>query len=186
MNKFLIFDTETNGFPPKARMAQLAFMLVQEDGKVLDSYETMIKPDGWTIPEEKFFIENNMSTERCEKEGIPVFEALRRLQDCLKLCDYKVAHNINFDNQIIAKEIGLAGITPQLFQYKKGLCTMKSTTDLCRLPGRYPGQFKWPKLIELHNYLFGCDFEGAHDALDDVKATQKCLVELIKRRVIIL
>ena len=39
-----------------------------------------------------------MSTERCEKYGQPVFEVLRQFQDALKRCDYKVAHNINFDN----------------------------------------------------------------------------------------
>lgn len=57
---------------------------------------------------------------------------------------------------------------------------MLESVDLCKLPGRYPGNYKWPKLIELHNHLFGCDFEGAHDALDDVKATVKCFFELKK------
>ena len=37
---------------------------------------------------------------------------------------------------------------------------------------------KWPKLEELHIKLFGCNFEGAHDALDDVRATAKCFFEL--------
>ena len=197
---FLIFDTETNGFPPKARMTQLAFMLVDEYGNELKTYETLIKPDGWVIPgkqywldkgysEEQaikkggFFDDNNMSTERCEAKGIPVFEALRQFQDHLKLAHVKVAHNIAFDNKILTKEIDLAGITPELFRFKKGLCTMASTTNLLKLPGKY-NSYKWPKLEELHRYLFNEDFEDAHDALADVRATKRCLIELIKRGIL--
>ena len=54
---YLIFDTETNGFPPKARMTQLAFMLFDEQGNVLQQFESIIKPDGWEVPKEKFFID---------------------------------------------------------------------------------------------------------------------------------
>jgi len=183
MKKFLFFDTETTGFPPKARMTQLAFMLVREDGEIIDSFKSLIKPDGWEVPKEKFFIDNNMSTERCEAEGIPVFDALRRLQDCLKLASIKVAHNINFDNKIILKELEEAKITHQLFQFKKGFCTMATTTEFCKLPGRY-GKPKWPKLLELHKILFGAEFDGAHDAMADVRATKDCFFELIKRGII--
>ena len=175
---YLIFDTETNGFPPKARMTQLAFMLFDEQGNVLQQFESIIKPDGWEVPKEKFFIDNNMSTERCEREGIEVFTAMRAFQDALKLCKYKIAHNISFDNQIIAKEISLAGIEPALFQYKKGHCTMMSNVEFVGAINKWGKPGKWPKLEELHIKLFGCNFEGAHDALDDVRATAKCFFEL--------
>lgn len=183
MEHYLFFDTETNGFPPKARMTQLAFMLVREDGQVVYSYESLIKPDGWEVPKEQFFIDNNMSTERCQEHGVPVFNALRELQDNLKKANYKVAHNINFDNQIILKEMKLAGITHQLFQYKKGFCTMSTTTNFCKLPGKY-GNYKWPKLIELHDILFGEEFDEAHDAMADVKAMVRCFFELKNRQII--
>ena len=44
------------------------------------------------------------------------------------------------------------GLALRLFE-RPGLCTMKTTTDLLRLPGPYG--FKWPKLDELHAFLFG-------------------------------
>jgi DNA polymerase-3 subunit epsilon len=181
---YLVYDTETNGFPPKARMTQLAFILYAEDGTIIEQFESLIKPDGWVIPKQQFFIDNNMSTERCEEHGIPVFDALRRLQDALKQCSYKIAHNHNFDNQIVTNEIAFAGIEPALFKYKKSFCTMLSTVEYVGAINKWGKPGKWPNLMELHNKVFGCDFEGAHDALDDVKATGNCFFELKRKGII--
>jgi len=181
---YLFFDTETNGFPPAARMTQLGFILTDENGVVLKEFQSLIKPDGWVVPKEQFFIDNNMSTERCEENGVPVFGVLREFQEALKLCKYKIAHNINFDNQIVSKEIKLAGITPELFQFKKGHCTMLTTVDFVGAINKWGKPGKWPKLEELHIKLFDCNFEGAHDALDDVKAMVKCFFELKRRGLI--
>ena len=41
---------------------------------------------------------------------------------------------------------------------------MKAATDYCKIPGGLYG-YKWPKLIELHQKLFGCDFENVYDAM---------------------
>ena len=58
----------------------------------------------------------------------------------------------------------------------------EATTEYCQLPGKYG--YKWPTLSELHIKLFGEDFEGGHDALEDVKACAKCLFELQNRQLI--
>lgn len=202
---YLFFDTETNGFPPKARMTQLGFILTDEFGNIIKEYQSIIKPDGWIIKDVKwylnneikdtqkatmdnaikkggFFTDNNISTERCEKEGIPVFGPLREFQEALKLCKYKIAHNINFDNKIISKEIDLAGITPELFRFKKSYCTMLTTVEFVGAINKWGKPGKWPKLEELHIKLFNCNFDGAHDALDDVRAMVKCFFELKKRK----
>ena len=52
----------------------------------------------------------------------------------------------------------------------------------CKIPGKYG--YKWPTLSELHLKLFDFDFEGAHDALLDVKACAKCLFELERKKVV--
>jgi len=178
---YLFFDTETTGFPPKARMTQLAFQLYDENGKLLNQFASIIKPNGWTVPKEKFFIDNNMSTERCEKEGKPVYDVLREFQEALKLCNYKIAHNIKFDNQIVLKEIKLANITWQLFQYKKQFCTMLEAYKVGYAGTHANGKTKWPKLTELHKMLLDYEFDGAHDALADVEAMAKCFFELKKK-----
>jgi inhibitor of KinA sporulation pathway (predicted exonuclease) len=49
-----------------------------------------------------------------------------------------------------------------------------SYTNILKIPSPYyQEKFKFPKLSELHQWLFGEDFEGAHDALNDVKATSR-------------
>jgi DNA polymerase III epsilon subunit-like protein len=181
---YLFFDTETNGFPPKARMTQLGFILTDENGKVLKEHSSIIKPDGWTVPKEQFFIDNNISTERCEAEGVPVFGPLREFQEALKLAKYKIAHNINFDNQIVQNELIFAGITVELFKFKKQYCTMLSNVDYVGALNKWGKPDKWPKLQELHVKIFGHEFEGAHDALDDVRAMVKCFFALKEKGLI--
>ena len=46
-------------------------------------------------------------------------------------------------------------------------CTMNEMTDVCKLPGKFAGKYKWPKLQEAYRHAFGKDFDGAHDALAD-------------------
>jgi DNA polymerase-3 subunit epsilon len=40
---------------------------------------------------------------------------------------------------------------------------------------------KYPRLIELHKFLFHKDFTGQHDALHDVEACARCYRELKRR-----
>jgi DNA polymerase III epsilon subunit-like protein len=58
-------------------------------------------------------------------------------------------------------------------------CTMKETTNICKLPGNY-GKFKWPKLTEAHQHFFGIPVEGAHDAMTDVRACKRIFFEIKK------
>ena len=77
---YLFFDTETTGKAKNfnasfkdtdnwPRITQLAWQTYNEDGRLIKNFSSLIKPDGWEVPKEQFFIDNNMSTERCEKEG---------------------------------------------------------------------------------------------------------------------
>lgn len=191
--QFLVFDTETTGLPKNwgapatdvnnwPRIIQLGFILFDEDGNDLIKFNELIKPDGWVMPTDKFWIENGFTHQENMEKGIPIALALRALQDALKQAHYKVAHNIRFDNNIVLAEMYRLGMTHQLFQFKKGICTMTRSTKLCNIPKSHGGGNKWPKLVELHKYLFNEDFDGAHDAFADVSATKRCLLELIKRR----
>ena len=59
---------------------------------------------------------------------------------------------------------------------KPTVCTMKSSTDFCKLPGKYG--YKWPTLQELYKILFGEGFGNAHNSLSDIQATKKCYFKL--------
>ena len=188
MNKFIIFDTETTGLPKNwnapadqvdnwPRIIQLAYGIFDHEGHCLKQVNNLIKPDGWEIPKEKFWIDNGFTTETNAEKGIPISDALAEfLSDALQ-CNFRVAHNISFDAKIIRSELIRGGNNIELKSEK--ICTMKSSTSHVGLAGN-----KWPKLIELHYHLFEEDFEGAHDAHADVMACARCLFELIRLGVI--
>lgn len=189
--KYLFFDTETTGKPKDyngsyedidnwPRITQIAWMLCEEDGTVIASRQSLIKPDGWEVPKEQFFIDNNMSTERCEAEGNPILEELEHFYAAKMSADVLVAHNIRFDHPIVWSEFIRAGREPRRGMTK--YCTMMKLTRFCNLPGKRGP--KWPTLMELYNVVFKKDFEGAHDAMDDVKACADCFFELKNRGVI--
>lgn len=192
MRKFVFFDTETTGLPKQwgakftdinnwPRIIQLAFIVADENGDELFRYKELIKPEGWTMPTDKFWVDNGFTHEENVEKGVEIYSALRMFQGALKKCDYKIAHNVNFDKPIVMAEMIRAGITYQLMQYKKSICTMRSTTNLVGIKKSHASGNKWPKLIELHQHLFGCEFDDAHDALADVVATKNCFFELLKR-----
>jgi len=184
----LFFDTETTGVPKNykapmtdvenwPRCTQIAWLVCNNKGEIIESNSFLVKPDGWVVPKEKFFIDNNMSTERCEKEGTPMPLIIDMFIQSYMKCSCMVAHNMAFDINILGAEtIRYKKIIPKKIDQ---ICTMNGSTSFCKLPGN-----KWPKLIELHNILFGCDFEGAHDALYDVQCTARCFFELVKLGVI--
>ena len=92
-----------------------------------------------------------------------------------------MGHNIAFDKKIVGAELVRLG-REDVMPGKRSLCTMMASIDYCKLPGPYG--FKYPKLEELHRKLFGRGFEDAHNALNDICATEKCFWELRKRQLI--
>jgi len=65
---------------------------------------------------------------------------------------------------------------------KETTCTMKQTTQLCKLPGTYEGSFKYPKLIELYAFVFKKEPNlTMHDALNDCIVTEECYKYLMKK-----
>lgn len=189
--KVLFFDTETNGKPIdyKApitnldnwpRIIQLGWVF--DDDGVITEMQSLIKPDGWEIPEEDFWINHGYSTEGNELLGSPMPEVLERFCQDLSKADVVVAHNIAFDYPITAAEMIRYGISPEKKSRQK-ICTMESSTNYCKIPGKYRN-WKWPNLTELHEKLFNEGFDGAHDALSDVRACARCFNELVKLGVI--
>lgn len=82
---------------------------------------------------------------------------------------------MSFDEKIIGSEFLRNGMQNSI-PAKNKICTMQRTTYFCSIDGPYG--YKWPKLSELHYKLFRTDFEEAHNAAVDIKATAKCFWEL--------
>jgi len=185
---YIFFDTETNGLPKNyngkptdlenwPRVIQLAFIVTDTDFNELYRFCELITPDGWTIPVQKFWIDNGYNTKKNADEGKPMSFALSLLCEHINKCTHAFAHNMTFDYPIIAAEMIRYKVKPSNQVTK--VCTMKSSTNFCALPKN-----KWPKLEELHQILFNEGFDDAHDALADVSATVKCARELVKKGII--
>ncbi len=189
----LVFDTETNGLPKNykadmrdtenwPRVVQFAWALFDDHGRIARSQQHIIKPDGWTIPEEASAV-HGVTNEMAHAKGIAIKQALQVFIDDYNDCHTMVAHNFDFDYKIVGAEMIRANVRAARRPVAmKQVCTMKSSTDLCKIPGNYG--YKWPKLEELHNHLFGEGFDGAHEALIDVLACGRCYFELKKIGVI--
>lgn len=190
---FLIFDTETTGLPKRdnapikevdnwPRVVQVAWQLHDLTGSLVEHHNILIRPDGFEIPYSAEKV-HGISTGRATRDGIPLNEALALFEKSLGRTSILVGHNIRFDINALGAEFFRSG-TETSFLEKKQVCTMNAATDLLKLPGGRGGRFKSPKLMELHEYLFGDQFSEAHNAAADVEATARCFLELLRIKVI--
>jgi len=187
MPTYLIFDTETTGLPLdwKApltdldnwpRLVQLAWQTHDEQGRELAAANRVVKPEGFDIPAEAAKV-HRITNERARAEGRPLREVLGEFHQAVRQADALVAHNIEFDRNILGAEYLRTGL-PDPFEGATQLDTMRSAIHLCKLPGPR-GQLKPPTLAELYHVLFSEHFEEAHDAAVDVRATVRCFFEMM-------
>ena len=178
--KYLIFDTETTGFPPSARLVSIAWQ-IWDDNNFIEKDYFVIRPDGFEIPWQAAKV-HGITTEMAMEQGVELNGVMNKFNQKLNEIDTVVAHNYGFDSKIVNGEFKRLKMNGNL-EKKQVIDTMTKSTDYVKLPGRY-GKYKWPKLDELYNYLFGKSFNDAHSADADVEATVKCFFELQKRKVI--
>jgi len=182
---YLFFDTETTGLPLNwraplddldnwPRMVQIAWLLYDFNGNLIESRNYIIKPEGFDIPEEATSV-HGISTAMALKEGNDLGVVLEELYQLMEKVDYLVAHNMSFDEKIVGAEF-LRKEMDNIIDLKKKICTMQSSTDICMIDGPYG--YKWPKLSELYYQLFGREFNDAHNALNDINATAECFWEM--------
>ena len=187
--KVLIFDTETTGLPVRGASLQLQPAIVQFAAVI-----GHLDPSGawqevgrmkWHLNPRKKISPDASAVHGITDSmvaGAPSFENLDEvLAELIEGAEVVAGHNVTFDLEVARWERQRMGLHP--YSARRVIDTMLLGTDLCKLPGRM-GSYKWPKLSELHRFLFGAPFDGAHDALADVDATLRCLVEMGKRGII--
>lgn len=198
--KILAFDTETTGIPDwnqpseapqQPHLVEIAALLYDSTTEV-DRFHTIIRPDGWEIPEEVSKI-HGITTERALDEGIPEPEAVARFLAMHALADLRVAHNEAFDQRILRIALkrygnGASGwdmLTQEerdaiadAFKAAPAYCTSNKAKLLMKLPPtekmlaspRFRNSYKQPNLQEAHQHFLGRTFDGAHNALADAEA----------------
>lgn len=195
MKTYLFFDTETNGLPARydapitdsqnwPHILQFAWVLTYEDGTEIHRSNDVIRlPDGVRLDAGAAEV-HGLTADRLEG-GISIFESFSKFGVSLGLTDVLVAHNIDFDRCIVQAELHRQNqqISIQSINELPKVCTMKSATNFCAIPGGRRG-YKWPRLDQLHQKLFNEGFDGAHDAMNDVEALMRCFWALKERGVL--
>jgi len=191
---YLFFDTETTWLPEnykaplsdsdnRPRAVQLAWLVYDENFKLLKEQNHIIKPEWFTIPRDAVNI-HGISNARAKKEGHQLQSVLEEFLQDLNKAHTIIAHNISFDISIIWAELYRKNL-PNTFQEKQKICTMLQSTQYVGIPsGRRESPYKRPNLMELYVKIFNKPFHNAHNALEDIKACAKCFLHLKQKWII--
>ncbi|MDP1931944.1 MAG: 3'-5' exonuclease [Gammaproteobacteria bacterium] len=185
MKPILFFDTETTSLPlwkepsdhpDQPHLVQLAAILVNPDTREMIAFmDVIIKPDGWTIPEETIAI-HGITNERALSEGIPETEALDMFLSLHSQCGIRVAYNESFDARIVGIASFRYAAVDVIDAWKDApaQCAMKMAKPICKIPApanaRRFGPYKNPTLTEAYKHFTGAELVGAHSAMTDAKA----------------
>jgi DNA polymerase III epsilon subunit-like protein len=189
----MFYDTETNGLPTSYQSApwqtlnnwprlisvawQLRWYAPGKEPMLISAKELLVIPEAstaWSMDAERV---HGITRAKATEEGLPLCNVLSAFFEDVMRSDAMVAHNISFDRSVMEGEVYRSGnLGPRwpLIHY----CTKDGTTRLCKLPGKYPGEYKYPKLQELYTFLYKSDGKfNWHSAMGDVQ----CLVECFDR-----
>jgi DNA polymerase III epsilon subunit-like protein len=187
MNKIFI-DTETTGLPimigynryhpyyqleyyDKSRMIELGYIVYDSDNNKIKEFNKLIKPNNFEITNTEI---HGITNDQAINEGISIVDALKELEQDLKYADTIIAHNINFDINIILSEASRAKCTKLVESLHKKVkkCTFKLAQSI------YKKNFK---LVNLYSHLFNKEIVQDHRALSDVKILVDCYYELLTK-----
>lgn len=181
------FDTETTGLPRfkdpsddprQPHLVDICALLYTPDGELVDSFEALVRPDGWEIPNEVAVI-HGITNEIALEHGIPEAEALAgffRIHDRAAL---RVAHNIQFDDRImrIAIKRYMSEFSAETYKAGLGYCTCQSSKNIVKCPptekmirAGFGKQFKVPTVAEALLHFTGEELVGGHRARPDTEA----------------
>lgn len=162
----LFFDTETTGLPKQRNISasQDASIwpdpvsiswIVTEESKIFRAKSFIIKPSMWTIPQESINI-HGISQEMAEKNGVDINHVLGEFIRDLRQVDIVIAHNIDFDKNVIIAATIKSKHDHALVWPSREFCTMEASRQVCKIPLTSPNalfKYKAPKLSELYKYI---------------------------------
>ena len=203
----LVFDTETTGLPKTKvinettinglpYIVQLSYMIYDTDStKIIKISDNIVKiPENVELSKESIAI-HGIDRNKMNENGKPIVEILQEFLTDIDSTDLIIAHNIDFDiNMIIIelyrsamdtnnshiKEINLP-VTVKL-QYMNRYCTMKNSIELCNIKkfSKTTGNeyVKFPTLSETYYKLFNVKPNNMHNSLNDIYACFRCFYKL--------
>lgn len=190
----LVYDTETSGLyqykkgvsdPAQPYLVQLGGILFDDETRrVLGEINLLAIPEHRgvraKIPKEASDI-HGITDKLIDAAGLSYKVVLPMFNNIIKRADRLVCHNADFDRRIMLTAYSRCAFDQDEIRAKAHVCTMKITTPILKLPkknGR--AGIKWPSLMEAYKHFVDEDgFEGAHDAMEDVRATASVFWALV-------
>lgn len=193
----LIFDTETNGLPvcnkgygyfpiysdlskyDNARVVQVSYIITDKFYNKLEESDTIIKFDNFKIENHRF---HGITELISETDGIPFIEFANNFSNSLDFVNIIIAHNINFDFNVLCSEFYRYNLLDVLnkFESKMQMCTMKRYKQVigAKFKGVSFNGIKDPNLKELYFYATGEIMENHHNSFYDTLNLWKAVKKL--------
>nr|WP_281069823.1 3'-5' exonuclease [Methanofollis sp. W23] len=171
-------DVETTGVlrrgeePP--RLVEAAWLVCDVSCGVVREESRLVCPEGFVIPPSAVQV-HGITTARAREEGTALAGVLADLARDAVGVSGVVAHNLAYDLAVVRGECRRL-VRPDPFAGLPGCCTMESTAAFCGI--RRAWGYKWPRLSELYQVLFGEPCEEVHRALDDARLCAECYYAL--------
>ena len=167
---FAVVDCETTGLNPETdRIVQLAAIIMNGEGVIVDSFDTIVKPQS---PDEYQHGAEHIHGITAEQVsgGMPLREALEQLWS-ITSGNVFTAHNAPFDLGFLRAESERVGIEGRIDTHIDTLALSRRTTTA--------------DSDRRHNLFALCEHYGiergkVHDAKSDATATAQLLMHLIK------
>lgn len=202
--KIIVFDTETSGLPKSKTITpntihlwpfivQFSYIIYDtETNTILKSYDEIVKLKPYNVISEDSIKFHGITQEISESKGINIDTVLFTFISDMRDADMIVAHNTEFDLNMIRVELlrlGKGDLVNQLeLELRKAIfedqtnfyCTMRESVDLCKIEkensrGKY---YKFPTLTELHKHLFAVEPKHLHNSYHDILCTIRCFIKI--------
>lgn len=181
MERIIFVDTETTGLPKFANISAIdkqdnwpdivsIAWIIYENGILISSKYSVIKPQ-WPIPEDSIKI-HKITEQYAHQNGHKLYDVLNDLANDLIITDRVVAHNIEFDKNVLFNAYRWRlDINPWHFWPKDETCTMEKARGELKLPSKYStSRYKSPSLTELYRHTFKKEPVDMHNSKNDVAA----------------
>jgi DNA polymerase III epsilon subunit-like protein len=175
---YIIYDTETNS--------------------IVEMFDYVVKVrENVVIPEDSIKI-HGITNETSMRSGLPIEDILNEFFYYLQTVDKLIGHNVSFDINMVRIELlrliylkdkKLTSEYTKVCKYnlhyvtnfKNISCTLQDSIEVCNIQAidKYGKSYlKFPKLVELHKYLFHTEPNNLHNSLNDIIVTLRCFIKM--------
>ena len=190
INKVIVIDTETTGLPEQtryqtfynpsnyskyktSRVIEIGYYIYTSSGEFISKRDILVKPENFKVENSEI---HGITQEHLEREGISLIGALSILADDIASCNTIVAHNLQFDFNVLAAECYRILANGHNEIARKLVDKMTSMKKVCtmELGMQKLGRTRRIKLSHLYEELTDEEWDQQHRAEDDARVCGIC------------